>query len=1808
MTLDRFDPTSSPTDERSKETSHDKSAAELFASSALYELHQSAVGLAQTVGLQDRLPQMEQPEEAESWGGRQLQMLGRGFGSFIPSAGAALVSRYGVGKVIEHLPAVQVADNVLLKRSVIGLSATESVATGVLTGALFKPTDAGKVDDWKSFLRDRTESAVSSGIAFGVTSVGTFGWSKFAASAPLSEMRLSGFLKSAPVAGAVSGVFGGVANAESSSLVTDGKLTFDGKAISQSIYEMSVTGGLFGLASSAFGRSARDARTITSVEKAPPITPKGDALPFPNVPTLDDFAVAVMPVAKTAAPSSMDSPVGFSDAPGKVGPFGAGKAFENESFSGFAAVSIPELSASNKLALPDIKQAFGADSHATNKLELLSTESNSADLTAIAKFVTESTESRVKLINRLAEFAVPKEAFRIDSIEQMDAFNKSLSDRPELAESITDKLFRGGRWHQNIFRDMADFVNEDPGKRIPILSSLAEADLSRFRASDLLAAQRIHEVFEHDQPAVERIVQAEYPAQGLTELAEFIDKDVENRAPLVAKISAHGDDFGFHIERLADLDAAQKLYGLDSKTFDQLTEFDQPSTVKALVYMAATKPELVENAIHTLHELGLKNWESRIYNIDSVVAFTDVVARDPSLFDRLKGQPLTGEDLTELAHFSKQSVFSIERFKALLDLGVKPLDFYQLDRLTTMLRIFGAEPELLTGALNLQQTQALSLSSLHSMLGVVKSFGQMLALRNTLRQAVSFTGAAAEPSFHQLIDSYVPPSYFKEEMPLSTAVNNASRDWREADAVIALAKFVEDDPGRRAAFAAHLVNTLGEEVKVTPGYLLGSEKLFHSFAGDDGVFMRLAKSFAPQLGSISDFIDKNPVANRQLILDELDHQVIRRQSLSTPRLDALVDLNTAYGADSHQLRALRSLESTGVSLASINKFVRGNAENQEFLAKLLDMRADSRSFKQNTLNSLQQLGKALGEDSPAFARLLTRDAHTVLEHTLYFLKGDYEKNSSIATTEIGARTALLAKVAGDFEHPWQLSGERLQDLLDLQRKFGNEPQTMANIMQSEASDSDLLHQLKILSESEFGAAFVRHSFDKTALLRSAQGMTDVTALDRVLKPGPELAKRFVDLVDDGLEVGGLTRYLKANSARIPIVQELLADGASARELSGSRLEAIENIDRQLADEPELLAHLAQLDRSGGVDFAAISAFLRHYHVPHVEMLRDLVAEKAPASEFVLSNLLDRDWAKRMFADKPDVLQKLLERRADGVSLNALSSFSDYVGADMARLIEKLIEENAPAQRFQYKDLVARSKFANFFALNSPAISRLMELTDQGLDVTKFTESLAFRKDLAPAVEAMVNRGAELEDLKQPRLTNIASLYKAVELDPVLMDRLDELRKQGLDASEVGGFVSLKPDLAARLRDYVRDGFSVRELNPENITDLDLLHRVSSRFDPSLDAVNYLQNLQRKGLQGAQLVEYVRERPEERPALVEKLISEKADVSMFKDLMRLTAFPDDIAITLLAKSRSGGMPVTEIVRNLSSWEYGAAFERLVRARATERKSLDAEDLRALAEQAKSNPDISGEDTYHWRRDIYRHAAERDSHVAETLKHTADRIDALIPKDKPIVLLGRDTWPLVPILRERGHDTQYFLWGRNNGHDKATYDQWMKEVKPGSVVIDSGYTGSVINWIKERDRTASGLLMSRNNDSTYDQILTLQDHSYRVGKLEDLVKLINRSKSFTENGGVLVTKGETVDGTVAGKYRQFTGFNRWSAQSEIRDLLRASGLPEWYVWRYGNYVGMTPQDRLGLDSRSKVEEHYKQVESARKRASEPAAQGP
>ena len=152
MRLDQFVP---PVSDESEKSDNQSGLGELFGRSALYELHQAAFGLAQSFGLQDRIGDMAQPAEAESWWGQQAQIIGRGFGSFLPTMAVAVATRHGLGSRLERSGIA--AENLLVKRSALGLSLGESAVTGLVSGSLLKPSDDSAAHDWGSFVADRAQ-------------------------------------------------------------------------------------------------------------------------------------------------------------------------------------------------------------------------------------------------------------------------------------------------------------------------------------------------------------------------------------------------------------------------------------------------------------------------------------------------------------------------------------------------------------------------------------------------------------------------------------------------------------------------------------------------------------------------------------------------------------------------------------------------------------------------------------------------------------------------------------------------------------------------------------------------------------------------------------------------------------------------------------------------------------------------------------------------------------------------------------------------------------------------------------------------------------------------------------------------------------------------------------------------------------------------------------------------------------------------------------------------------------------------------------------------------------------------------------------------------------------------------------------------------------------------------------------------------------------------------------------------------------------------------------------------------------------
>jgi hypothetical protein len=214
----------------------------------------------------------------------------------------------------------------------------------------------------------------------------------------------------------------------------------------------------------------------------------------------------------------------------------------------------------------------------------------------------------------------------------------------------------------------------------------------------------------------------------------------------------------------------------------------------------------------------------------------------------------------------------------------------------------------------------------------------------------------------------------------------------------------------------------------------------------------------------------------------------------------------------------------------------------------------------------------------------------------------------------------------------------------------------------------------------------------------------------------------------------------------------------------------------------------------------------------------------------------------------------------------------------------------------------------------------------------------------------------------------------------------------------------------------------------------------------------------------------------------------------------------------------------------------------------------------------------------------------------LEDAAREIRLAIPADQPIVLLGRDSWPLLPALRDGTRDIQYFLWARLQIGDPATEARWLKEVPPNAAVIDTGFRGSVIDAIRRIDPTASGYLLS--SVGRYPQLLRTPGST--IGRLEAYPKMIGRTLSYTTKGGAISKQSarDESDNCQFTSAEALLGHHRWVVEGQTEQLLKSMGVPSWERWRFRDYVGLVPKERLFLDSDADVRRHYEDVERQRR----------
>lgn len=356
----------------------------------------------------------------------------------------------------------------------------------------------------------------------------------------------------------------------------------------------------------------------------------------------------------------------------------------------------------------------------------------------------------------------------------------------------------------------------------------------------------------------------------------------------------------------------------------------------------------------------------------------------------------------------------------------------------------------------------------------------------------------------------------------------------------------------------------------------------------------------------------------------------------------------------------------------------------------------------------------------------------------------------------------------------------------------------------------------------------------------------------------------------------------------------------------------------------------------------------------------------------------------------------------------------------------------------------------------------------------------------------------------------------------------------------------------------------------------------------------LRDLNKDGLSIIKLSNYLRFDPA-RESTIKVLIKHGADATLINDVLRLSVFPANNAVELAYWAHNNKIRIEDVLGKVKDFSAGKAFHQLLIRRLDNGEGLSGAILDHLFNQAESatKTDFPTSSLHPDKN------APSEQSIGESFFMAAESIMETIPSEKPIVLLGRDAGPLVPLLRALGRDNvHYFIWSRLQCGDPQTGEQWLKEIPPGAAVIDTGYMGSIINTIQHLDPGTSGYLLASSNPA-YPALLKTQENNVRVDQIEQTPKLIVRGSAHNKNGGVIARKRHS-ENDVDSTFHDSEKNSRWSKERNAREILRAAGLDEWDAWRYSSWVGLTPKDRLGLRTDAQVQQHYQDVARARNTA--------
>ncbi len=301
---------------------------------------------------------------------------------------------------------------------------------------------------------------------------------------------------------------------------------------------------------------------------------------------------------------------------------------------------------------------------------------------------------------------------------------------------------------------------------------------------------------------------------------------------------------------------------------------------------------------------------------------------------------------------------------------------------------------------------------------------------------------------------------------------------------------------------------------------------------------------------------------------------------------------------------------------------------------------------------------------------------------------------------------------------------------------------------------------------------------------------------------------------------------------------------------------------------------------------------------------------------------------------------------------------------------------------------------------------------------------------ASIVEDQLNRNTDPRKLTFDRPRAIDSLYNMFNKDSVA--KLLDHETERVTANQIKDFALEGDENVSKLNRFLKESGPHRELDLQQLTDSANLLKIEKYFPKDSETYKHLAGLQRQSLSTLRLANFIAENPASRMTLVDMLAEDGADTQTFNTHMKLSVLPDSVAYDVVEAIDHGDLHYPTLLANMRSFEHGKIFTDLLTSHVRSggeitQKAIDKLSDRATEEAGKAKDVVSEGASPRNRRvrtsDILDQDGLRETHLSpeniklnerlssasEALSLAGERIDTIIPADKTIVLLGRDTWP-------------------------------------------------------------------------------------------------------------------------------------------------------------------------------------------------------